>query len=122
MTVKKIKEFFVTLLSGESDVSSRRFVGLAAFFAIVAITIADVVTRIVCVMQGKEEPFPVVSDFMYSGLMTLVLGCFVMTTVTAWKATSAKTDVAKSITESNPTQANAAAAKEVLQSTKPKAE
>lgn len=102
-----MKDFIYNLLSETGTLSSKRFVGILAFFTLAASAIVD--------MSGGGT----ISEFIFYGLLALVAACFGMNTLLDMKSMSVKSNVASDIVQNEPESDSAKDAKDVLNSSKP---
>jgi hypothetical protein len=64
-----MKKFFRELVSEENNINEKAFVGIVAFFMMVATLITDIVTGII----GREMP---IHEFVFEGFLVITLGAF----------------------------------------------
>ena len=114
-----INTWFGKLYGDDSKISSKRVVGFNAFLALIVIVIVQLCTAPVMV-AGVLVLMPVVPEFMFWGLLTLIGGCFGLNTMENIKALQAKTDVATTIAESDSSEKTNDQAKDVIQADQPK--
>lgn len=64
-----MKKFFRELVSENNTINEKAFVGIIAFFMMVATLITDIVTGV----MGKEMP---IHEFVFEGFLVITLGAF----------------------------------------------
>lgn len=74
-----MKKFFRELLCDENTLSEKTFIGLCAFGLIVVTLTCDIITG----FMGKEMP---IHEFVFDGIMFIVLGAFFGTSLDKWIA------------------------------------
>jgi uncharacterized protein involved in response to NO len=72
-----MKSFFRELLCDENSLSEKTFIGLCAFGLIVVTLICDIITG----FMGKVMP---IHEFVFDGIMFIVLGAFFGTSLDKW--------------------------------------
>jgi hypothetical protein len=72
-----MRKFFRELLSDTNSLNEKTFVGLLAFVLIIITLICDITTGI----MGKEMP---IHEFVFDGIMFIVLGAFFGTSLDKW--------------------------------------
>ena len=78
-----MKKFFRELLCDENTLSEKTFIGLCAFGLIVVTLTCDIITG----FMGKEMP---IHEFVFDGIMFIVLGAFFGTSLDKWIANKPK--------------------------------
>jgi membrane-bound ClpP family serine protease len=78
-----MKNFFRELLCDENSLSEKTFIGLCAFALIVITLTCDIITG----FMGKEMP---IHEFVFDGIMFIVLGAFFGTSLDKWISTKNK--------------------------------
>jgi hypothetical protein len=72
------RQFMMNMLGSEGEVSSKRVIGLASFIMILIIAVVDLLTKYV------------VTEFIFDGLMYIVLGAFLSNVLEAFGKRSGK--------------------------------
>ena len=72
-----MRKFFRELLSDTNSLNEKTFVGLLAFGLIIATITCDIMTG----FMGREMP---IHEFVFDGIMFIVLGAFFGTSLDKW--------------------------------------
>jgi hypothetical protein len=72
-----MKKFFRELLCDENTLSEKTFIGLCAFGLIFVTLVCDIITGFL----GREMP---IHEFVFDGIMFIVLGAFFGTSLDKW--------------------------------------
>lgn len=80
-----MKKFFKDLLCDENTLSEKTFIGLCAFGLIVITLACDIITG----FMGKVMP---IHEFVFDGIMFIVLGAFFGTSLDKWIGSKNKTE------------------------------
>ena len=78
-----MKKFFRELLCDENTLSEKTFIGLCAFGLIIVTLTCDIITG----FMGKTMP---IHEFVFDGIMFIVLGAFFGTSLDKWIASKPK--------------------------------
>ena len=72
-----MKKFFRELISDTNSLNEKTFVGLMAFFLVIATLTCDIITG----FMGREMP---IHEFVFDGIMFIILGAFFGTSLDKW--------------------------------------
>jgi hypothetical protein len=90
-----MKNFFRELLCDENSLSEKTFIGLCAFALIIITLTCDIITG----FMGKVMP---IHEFVFDGIMFIVLGAFFGTSLDKWIASKPNKKSDKEESSTNP--------------------